>query len=205
MSAPLDKQSLTCPSCNGETELVNRFVKLVVCQYCGQSILRTADGATAQGKAAQLADLYTDLSLGASGTVAGRTFSVQGRARFAYDAGFWDEWYVMFDDLTTGWLHEDEGELSLLTEVEPDRPYDLGSARVGHRFGVAGVEAFVKEKRTAKVYGAEGQLPRGLIQGAAITYVDAQLKGRLYFLEQTGSTVSLMLGERLDDDALVVD
>ena len=102
-------------------------------------------------------------------------------------------------------IHEDEGELSLLTEVELDRAYDLGAARVGQMFPVAGVQAFVKEKRTAKVYGAEGQLPRGLIQGAELLYVDAQVKGKLYFLERTGSTVSLMLGERLDDDALNVD
>lgn len=205
MASPLDKQSITCPSCSGQTELVNRFVKLVVCAYCGQSISRAGDVLMAQGKAAQLADLYTDLSIGAVGTIQGRTFSVQGRARFEYDGGYWDEWYVMFEDLTAGWIHEDEGEISLLSEVEEPGAYDLSSARVGHRYPVAGVEAFVKEKRTARVYGAEGQLPRGLVQGAQLLYVDAQVQGKLYFLEQTGDTLSLMIGRQLDDDALSVD
>ena len=75
MQKPLSERSIQCPSCGGHTELKNRFVKLVVCGYCSQSLSMTGDGPVAQGKVAQLADLFTDLSLGAFGSIDGRSFA----------------------------------------------------------------------------------------------------------------------------------
>lgn len=205
MQKPLSNRSIQCPSCGGHTELKNRFVKLVVCGYCSQSLAMTGDGPVAQGKVAQLADLYTDLSLGAVGSIDGRAFAVQGRARFEWSGGFWDEWYLLFDDGTDGWLHEDEGELSLIAHHPDCGVQSLDAARVGSTFTVLGKDAYVKEKRTAKVAGAEGQLPRGLVQGGELRYVDAQAQGALFMLEEIDGEVELFTGRRLDDDALTVD
>ncbi len=193
-----------CPSCGAPTELRSRAIQVLVCPYCDQTVLLTRDGAEAHGKVAALTDLITDLSTGAAGTLQGRTFTVTGRVRFTWSDGYWDEWWILFDDGTDAWLHEDEGELSLLRAVPLESAPSLDDARVGQRLMVNRTPVYVTEKREAVVYGAEGQLPRGMLPGQTIRYVDGTVKGEHWMLEARDSTVELFVGSPLEAGALEV-
>jgi hypothetical protein len=35
---------------------------------------------------------------------------VVGRIQLRYDAGFWNEWYILFDDGSAGWLSDASGQ-----------------------------------------------------------------------------------------------
>lgn len=196
--------TIHCPSCGGPTEVRSRSIQVVVCAYCDQSIVLKPDGVEAGGKSAALADLWTDLSTGAAGTLDDRTFQVAGRVRYAWSDGYWDEWVLAFDDGTLAWLHEDEGELSLVEQVPLQTPVAWEGARVGHHLSVNAEQVYVTEKRSATIQGAEGQLPRGIFLGATLDYLDASSAGRSFMLERMGDTQELFVGRPLADGALEV-
>lgn len=197
-------RTIHCPACGGPIEVRSRSIQVLVCTFCDQSITLTPEGAEAHGKSAALADLFTELGTGAAGRLEGRTFQVSGRVRFEWSQGYWDEWAIWFDDGTSGWLHEDEGELSVLEPVALQAPVDLALASVGARLPVNGQQVYVREKRTAKVFGGEGQLPRAMWPGMELAYVDGSVGDEHWMLEAMGGTVELFVGRTLDDDALEV-
>jgi hypothetical protein len=45
------------------------------------------------------------------------TIVVMGRVRYSFGSGFWDEWFLEFNDGTIGWLTEDNHELALQTRT----------------------------------------------------------------------------------------
>lgn len=193
-----------CSTCGGQTELINRFVQVVVCSWCDQTLVLEGDAFRADGKTPRLQDLFASLATGAAGELDGRGFRVAGRIRFAWDRGYWDEWALQMDDGALAWLHEDEGELSLLSPAASAVGVDLDAARVGGRIPVEGGDAMVREKRVGRIEGGEGQIPRGVRFGQPFLYVDATRQGRLWMFERCGERVELFTGARIDTGALVV-
>ena len=196
--------TIQCPSCGAPTELRSRSIRLVVCAYCSSTIELTPTGLVENGKAAQLADLFTELATGAAGRIGSKSFAVAGRVRYTWSDGFWDEWSIALDDGTMAWLHEDEGELSMVAEVPVQGSIDFDSARVGEHMLINGERAYVHERRSAEIQGAEGQVPRGVFPGATLDYIDATVGKVHYMLERTQEGIELFVGEPVDDDAVEV-
>ena len=46
------------------------------------------------------------------------TFASSGRIQLKYDAGLWNEWYILFDDQRSGWLSEAGGEYIVSSPVQ---------------------------------------------------------------------------------------
>lgn len=196
--------SIQCPTCGGTTELAFRFVRLVVCSYCGQTLALTAEGVDPTGKSATLTDFASALHTGAVASLGDRDLHVVGRVRYDYDDGYWDEWIVRFSDGTSGWIHEDEGELTLLEPAPLTRAPDLATVRVGGRIDVDGRSVYVSEKRTATIYGGEGQIPRDVRFGADLLYVDGTVGKDVVMLEVIDGRVEMFVGRVLGDDELDV-
>lgn len=171
-------QDLTCKSCGAPIQIENQFVRAVTCQFCGSTYLVSGDSSLdATGKTVSLANYPSRLSIGAAGKIKGRGFTVLGRIRYTYDAGFWDEWQIAWDDnAPPDWLEEDEGYWTLYTKERIRGPVpDFDGIRVGATMQVNQYQVFVTEKRKAKVLGSEGQFAMvmpiqgefGYAQGAA--------------------------------------
>ena len=111
------RDQMSCPACMAPLEIQHRFVKLVTCDFCNQvSILRDT-GLDPTGKKAKLAQMPSRFYVDAEGKLGGRDFRVIGRLRYQYDGGFWDEWFISFDDEQPGWLVEDEGTYKFYRKV----------------------------------------------------------------------------------------
>ena len=198
--------AINCPSCGAPVELRNRFVKLAVCEFCRQTMHIARDVADSTGKTAVLADSGSPLHVGGRGRVRGRDFLIAGRLRYEYDDGFWDEWYLVYDDGGDGWLHEDEGDLTLLdrsAEVNDVPPYF--EVRVGGTIPAGGMQVFVIEKGRATVSGGEGQLPVAVRPNEEVSYVDGNAGGRTVMIEYTQDGAEVCSGEDVDPDELVVE
>ena len=107
-----------------------------------------------------LAD-YSPIQIGTSGEFDGRRFDVVGRIQLRYSAGMWNEWYVLFNDGTNGWLSDASGQYAITTEHAGD-----GTAipvfeelLIGHRYSVAGVVGIASDLRSADCIGGQGELP----------------------------------------------
>ena len=53
---------------------------------------------------------YSPIQINTSGEYQSKHFTVVGRIQLRYDDGFWNEWYVLFDDGTGAWLSDASGQ-----------------------------------------------------------------------------------------------
>ncbi|GAB5490973.1 MAG: hypothetical protein Phog2KO_11880 [Phototrophicaceae bacterium] len=153
-------QELACQTCSAPINIDNQFIRSVNCQFCGASYLISGDdGLEARGQGVKLADYPSRLTVGQTGVIRGRSFSVLGRVRYAYPEGFWEEWQIAWEDgQPPAWLEEDEGYWTLYKRerVRSQIP-SHDSVRVGGTMQVNNMTVFVTEKRTGKMVGQEGQ------------------------------------------------
>lgn len=199
-------ESLNCPSCGGPLSVAHRFVKMVTCDFCGQISLFKRGALELTGKVATLTQLPSKLYLDATGRIDTRPFRVLGRLQYAYDDGYWHEWFVSFDDGAVGWLQEDEGRFTIyhketLREAPP--PYE--HLAVGQRASVNGRPVFVTEKGEAQIVGGEGQLAFAILPGEQVRFIDGLSGDDQVSLEYTADEVEFMVGQALDLTRLAID
>lgn len=198
-------RQITCPSCGAPLEITSAFTTLMVCNYCGASLYVGDSGVDLTGKVAKLAEYPSRLSVGARGRVKGRGFQVLGRVRYQYADGFWDEWFLQFDDQQVGWIEEDEGDLTLIFKsklTSPIPPFD--QVRVGSFLPLGGDRMFVSEKGQGRVLGAEGQVSQTPPPGRPIQYIDGNASSKAFRLVIDESGITLHTGEPLEFDELVM-
>ena len=198
--------TVQCPSCGSPVELAHRNVKIVQCSACDTVSAIDKDGVDPLGKTATLTDFFSALTIGAIATVQGRRFQALGRLRFEYADGYWDEWYLYFDDGSDAWLVEDEGELTLVNPVPvPGQPPHPSTLRAGETFELPGHTVYVTEVGQAKIVGMEGQIPRGHFIGLTMDYLDATSNGQSFMLEFTNSEVECFVGHDIAFDDIQLE
>lgn len=177
----------------------------MVCKYCGASLSVRDSGVDLTGKTAKLAEYPSRLSVGAHGQVKGRAFQVLGRVRYQYAEGFWDDWFVQFDNQQIGWIEEDESDLTLIFKTKltsPIPPFD--QVRVGSFIPLDGDRMFVSEKGQGQVVGAEGEVSQVPTPGRPIQYVDGNASRKAIRLVIDENGITLHAGEPLEFGELVV-
>jgi len=154
-------QTVSCPSCGAEVNFRSHASVMAVCEYCNTRVLKEAGAVKDLGKISSVLEDYSPIQVGTSGVLGGRNFNVVGRIQLKYDAGMWNEWYIVFDDATSGWLGDASGQYMVTTlrapdgnalpafeELQPGKPYQLA----GERYTSADV-------RTSRCIGGQGELP----------------------------------------------
>ena len=200
------ERSIQCPSCGSPVPLRHRNVLLVTCAACDTVSAIEKDGVDPLGKTATLTDFMSALTVGTIASIQGRRFQALGRVRFEYEDGYWDEWYLAFDDGTDGWLEEDEGELALVSQVPvTSTPPHPRTVRAGERVTWGQDSIYVLETGTATLVGMEGQLPRGHFIGMTMDYLDGTMDGRVVMLEFMPDEVECFVGTKIDFDDLEVE
>ena len=122
-----------------------------------------------------------------------------GRLRYQYEGGFWDEWFLTFDDDKPGWLVEDEGEYTFYvkTTAQGSLP-SFDTVSVGNRVTIAGREVFITEKGHAEIAGGEGQLAFQILPGEKVDYVDGTSEDRLVSVEYTEDEIEAGFAQLTD-------
>lgn len=195
-----------CPACGSPLPIKNRFVKVVTCDFCAQVSMLQNNRLDPTGKVATLAELPSPLYVDAVGTLAGQPFQAVGRLRYSYDAGQWDEWFVLLDGQHPAWLVEDEGTYKLyrqeaLTGAIPT----FEQIGVGSTVAVNGRNVFVVEKGVANILGSEGQLAFSIVPGEEIGYIDGVADGAPIAIEFATSEIEFLVGRVLEPSDVQVD
>lgn len=199
-------RSVQCPSCGSPIPLRHRNVLMVTCSACDTVSAIEKDGVDPLGKTATLTDFMSALTVGTVASVHGRRFQALGRVRFEYEDGYWDEWYLAFDDGTDGWLEEDEGELALVSQIPVEgMPPHPNQVRAGQRVTWGTQSLYVMETGSATLVGMEGQLPRGHFVGLTMDYLDGTMDGQVVMLEFMPNEVECFVGTKIDFDDLIVE
>ena len=199
-------QEYNCPSCGAPLEVENRFSKVVICQYCGQTCNVSPEGLDPSGEKTQLADFESVFAIGKTGSLAGDKFKTLGRLRYKYEDGFWDEWFLAFDSGKKIWLQEDEGEFTAFekeTLTSPVPPYD--QIGVGSMLDVNGKPVFVTEKNAAVIAGGVGELYFRVVPGMAVKCFDGNCEGQLVSVEFTPEEINFSVGREISLDEISFD
>jgi len=189
-----------CPSCGGQIEADRRFAKLVVCQYCESAVLLDEKAARVAGKMAVLAQTPSDLFVGGTGVLLDRNFRILGRVRYGYERGFWDEWYLAFDDGSTTWISEDENNFSLETYEDAEVPVEYAEAYPGQNLTLGETTFHIDEKGVAICEGGEGQLPFPIVSGEKVPFLDLSMGDKFATVEYDieDQTARIFRGRRLN-------
>jgi hypothetical protein len=179
-------QSVSCPSCGAPVDFRSHASVLAVCGFCQTTVLKDADAIKDLGKMSSVLEDFSPLQLGTAGVAGGRHFTVIGRIQLRYSAGMWNEWYLLFDDGETAWLGDSsglytltserkaEGALPAFDEIQPGKPYSIGTERVT-----------ASEVRTAECIGGQGELPFKISRGWQARVADFRAGATLLTLDSS--------------------
>ncbi|WP_338769060.1 DUF4178 domain-containing protein [Massilia sp. METH4] len=207
--------TLSCPSCGAEVRFRSHAAVMAVCEYCRTGVLKDPGSVGDLGKIAEVLEDFSPIQLGTAGTWNGRSFTVVGRLQLRYDAGFWNEWYLLFGDGETGWLGDASGQFTITVDRPTDeKPSPFDTLRPGMDVTAAGERWVVADVRTARCTGGQGELPFRVGDGWEAKVADLRSAGRFLTLDYSdgyppkvydGTSVTLeSLRPQLlrDDDAI---
>ena len=208
MNSPMKPQSVSCPSCGATHEVLNPGVITVVCEYCGNAVYWDKEKIRNAGKQSILPEGFSRLFRGATGSLNQRRFTVMGRIRYSFGKGFWDEWFLEFNDGTIGWLTEDNHELALQTRSTPGNVPAFESLRPGKVISIRkGTTVVVREVGEAECIGVEGDLPIEAATGETYKFADAGTPDGKYVLgiEYDAEPPTVFIGKWLKYGDLMLD
>ena len=197
--------TLNCPSCGATLKIEHAYTKTVVCAYCdtvSSVINKTLNPA---GKMANLSDAPSIFKIGAKGTLKGSSFEVLGRLRYNYDSGFWDEWYLKFNNGKAGWLTEEEGECTLFFKAPITGDTDIENLSIAHKSIINGNPVFITEIQTAAISGGEGQLNYVVVPGAKVKHIEGNCQGELISVEIWDNELEIHKGTAINYNDISIE
>lgn len=157
------QKQFKCNSCGGEIQLINSRTQYVGCPYCGSlaDVRGEANKVLLKMEEPTKCKPLSFVKLGIQGTLKNKKFQVIGRTRFGMDyMEYWkengetgyekttweyDEWLLMFEDGTYGYLIEDKEGLKLSETIVPKFPsmpsgtsindFHSGKSQIANEYG----------------------------------------------------------------------
>ena len=196
--AKIEIRRINCASCGAPLEIKSAFTKTVVCPFCDTTNVITDKGIDPSGKMAKLSQARSIFSIGRRGKLRGKDFEVLGRLRYGYEDGFWDEWFLHFEDGKCGWITEEEGEMSLFFKDLLTSPIDFDNIRVGKIIPIEDKKVFITEISECEIMGGEGELHYRVVPGKRLTHYEGNASGKLVSIEVWPNEIEVHTGEPID-------
>lgn len=150
------------------------------------------------GRVAEALEDYSPIQITTTGTFQGKPFSVIGRIQLRYDAGYWNEWYILFDDGTAGWLSDASGQyIVTLPQQDAGTPAPtFEELRPGFRYQLGGTVFHASDIRAARCIAWEGELPFQVGSGWMARVADCRAGHRFLTLDYSdGDVPQLFIGQ----------
>jgi hypothetical protein len=193
-----------CPNCGAPVKFLWSSAVQTTCEYC-RSILVRHD--VDLQKVGELADLPLDASpiqIATEGVHRNKPFVVIGRIIYEYDQGTWNEWHLIFNDGTSGWLSDAQLEYGVSYLFSP--PAKLAPAEAlstSSRFEWGGAAYQVTSITKAQYVGVQGELPFEYWDKSQVSFVDLRtVDSRFATIDYSEDPPLLFLGEALDFEDL---
>ncbi len=155
-------QQVLCPQCGAPVKFTSAASVMAVCGACRSTLLKDAESVKRIGEAADVLEDYSPLCLGATGNHDGKRFDVIGRIQLRFDEGFWNEWYLWFEDGTDGWLSDASGQYAVTRRRKAKTSQEMPAfdgISPGDEFKLDGQRFVAADVRTSQAGGAQGELP----------------------------------------------
>lgn len=111
----------SCPGCGAEITFKSLFSLYNTCKSCDSLVVKHGVNLETLGKSTEFPKDLSPLQIGVFGIYQKRRFEILGRQKVFYSKGFWNEWYVYFEDGNDGWLADGQGMYMMCTEINPSK------------------------------------------------------------------------------------
>ena len=196
---------LDCPQCGAPVTFRSSIAVFAVCEHCRSMVLLRGADAELMGVMAVLPPDLSPFQIGTRGEWKGRGFEIVGRLRVEWEEGSWNEWCILYDAKTTGWLAEAQGLLmiSFATPLSEELPAEISFYAPNLRLQLNGATWTVTDAKTVKYRAAEGELPFTAPPDESRMSVDLiDAKGGFASIEIDGKELELFTGEYAQFTAL---
>lgn len=194
----------SCPQCGAPIEQRIRGSQVIICTFCDSTIAVQQQELALIGKMAILQEDGSPLQLGVRGRHHQRAFEVVGRIQLEYDRGYWNEWYLLFDDGEAGWLGEGQGMYQITRRVDPHlEPPPVERLGVEGNVEINGMAYTVLEIAKVRIVSGAGELPFGIDPRSETKVADLAGVGTGFAtLDYSEDPPLVFIGERVEFDDL---
>jgi hypothetical protein len=174
-----------------------------VCPYCRSVLVRSDVDLKKVGLVADLPLNASPIQLRTAGRYENKGFAVAGRIIYQYEQGNWNEWHIVLDGGTDGWLSDAQNEFAVSFPVEVGKLPTVEEAALGRTFDWKGVRFHVASRTLAHYAGVEGELPFEYWDKTDVTFVDLRSEHQDFAtLDYSDEKPVLYVGRTVDFDDL---
>jgi hypothetical protein len=156
MSGP----TANCPSCGAPVKFLWSSAVQTTCEFCHSILVRTDVDLKKVGEVSDLPADASPIQIGTEGAYQNKSFVVVGRIIYEYEQGGWNEWHIVFNDGTSGWLADGQLEYDLSWTSKPPTPLPgPDEIHQGQTFQWSGKTFQVTSRTHAHYKGVQGELP----------------------------------------------
>ena len=167
-------QRLNCPQCGDVLNMNIKYSKLTRCNSCKSTIFLEDDALKNLGLMNLLSDEPSPLKLQQKFRYEEKEYLPIGKIRYAYELGFWEEWFVIDSNEKPYWISVDEGNLILEKKYELEKSEIeqlIKKSRLSRTVTIQGKKYRITEKDEGICQGFEGELSRAIKIGTKLSYL----------------------------------
>lgn len=202
MSAP----AANCPNCGAPVAFRWSSAVQTTCEFCHSILVRTDVDLQKVGEVSDLPPDSSPIQIGTEGIYQNKSFVVIGRIIYEYEQGAWNEWHVVYNDSTNGWLSDAqlEYDLSWQTPIPPDQPLpQTPVVECGATFQWSGKAYHVTSVTQAHYRGVQGELPFQYWDKLDLLFADLRtVDGDFATIDYSENPPLLFLGRAVEFDDL---
>jgi hypothetical protein len=198
MSAPV----ANCPNCGAPVHFLWSSAIQTTCEFCHSILVRVDVDLKKVGEVSDLPPDASPIQIGTEGIYQNKGFVVIGRIIYEYEQGAWNEWHIVYNDGTSGWLSDAQLEYDVSAIAkQPLPPRD--QVKPGFDFQWSGKKYQVTSVTTAHYKGVQGELPFEYWDKADMVFADLRTStGEFATIDYTEDPPLLFLGRAVPFEEL---
>jgi len=197
----MTQPTANCPNCGAKITFRWSASVQTVCEYCKSILVRTDVDLKKVGQVADLPPNSSPIQIGSEGIYGAHAFTAIGRIVYEYDLGNWNEWHLMMNDGTSGWLSDAQDEYAV-TFAAPGRKLPQ-QCKIGQQYTWDNHAYTVTTITKAHYRGVEGELPFQYWDKSDVVFVDLMsYTGKFATIDYSADKPALYLGENVAFDSL---
>ena len=200
MSSP----AANCPNCGAPVKFLWSSAVQTTCEFCHSILVRTDVDLKKVGTVADLPPDASPIQIGTEGAYQNKSFVVVGRIIYEYQQGGWNEWHIVYNDGSSGWLADAQLEYDLSWATPPPTPLaGADELRQGQTYQWNGKTYQVTSRTHAHYKGVQGELPFQYWDKSDLLFADLRTSsGDFATIDYSENPPMLFLGRAVAFDDL---
>lgn len=196
----MSARAANCPNCGAPVKFVWSGAIQTTCEFCHSILVRSDEALEKVGLVADLPENASPIQLLTEGQFRGKPFQVIGRIIYEYELGAWNEWHLIFNDGSSGWLSDAQLDYALSVLVQPKHPLPSNEQALrGKAITIRDTEYLITSRTEARYRGVEGELPFKFFDKELMAFADLRtLDGKFGTIDYSEDPPLLFLGEPVE-------